>query len=184
MRSVLVSVENVPAEGKTFALEYAMGDLGSFLAASDLPDVEPTGGVSAEIRLLPSGRDLFVFGTLQGRVAYECVRCLEKFERDVAGEFHWVGVTERGDEGGEFELDRQDLDMEVLESGSLNLTRLVEEQLLLALEPHPVCTEACRGLCPQCGGNRDRSECRCAPSAGDPRFAVLAALRSPGKPAT
>lgn len=178
MHPVVVLFEHLPAEGKTVTAGYAKGEVNGFLADAGVPGVAAAADVTAEMRLLPSGRDLFVLGGLRGRMSYDCVRCLESFERDVEGEFQWVGVRECAPESGEVELHRQDLDLEVLDTGSLDLTRLVEEQLLLALEPHPVCREACRGLCSRCGENLDRGECRCEAAPVDPRFAVLAALRA------
>jgi uncharacterized protein len=60
------------------------------------------------------------------------------------------------------------------------VTRLVYEQVFLALPTRPLCDEECRGLCPQCGVNRNAGQCSCTVDAGDPRLAVLRGLKIDG----
>lgn len=48
------------------------------------------------------------------------------------------------------------------------------QNVALELPAKVLCTEACRGLCPVCGTNRNRAECGCAAESIDPRLAVLA----------
>ena len=40
----------------------------------------------------------------------------------------------------------------------------------------PLCREDCRGLCPQCGMNRNTGTCECGPGWEDPRLAPLKGL--------
>jgi uncharacterized protein len=40
----------------------------------------------------------------------------------------------------------------------------------------PLCSEACKGLCAQCGTNLNTGACACAPAWEDPRLAPLKAL--------
>jgi uncharacterized protein len=53
---------------------------------------------------------------------------------------------------------------------------LLREQIQLALPMKPLCTEACRGLCPECGTNLNRTQCDCTPTWEDPRLAPLKGL--------
>ena len=178
MRPFVVRVDHVPPEGETFALRVEATVVAARLDADAATGLAPVGEVIAEARLLPSGDDVFVLGRLQGRVRGECSRCLEPFEECVAAEFHLVFVHELpAADGGETELHREDLELELLHGNSIDLGEVVAEQFQLALPPHPVCDEACRGLCPLCGGNRNQSACDCGDREFDPRFAVLASLR-------
>jgi uncharacterized protein len=177
LHPVVVSVENLSPDGKVVPLQYPAPELDELAGLADLEGVRGAGELTGEARLLPSGRDVFLLGRFRARVAYPCVRCLEPFEDDVAGEFHLVFTTEEGEGDEESELHREDLDVETLRSPMLDLTGVVEEQFLLALRPHPVCRESCQGLCPNCGGNRNLAECRCDAPPGDPRFAVLRNLK-------
>jgi uncharacterized protein len=41
----------------------------------------------------------------------------------------------------------------------------------------PLCSEACKGLCPQCGTNLNRGSCECQNKWHDPRFEKLRVFR-------
>ena len=41
----------------------------------------------------------------------------------------------------------------------------------------PLCSESCRGLCPECGANLNTASCTCQRAWVDPRLAVLEQLR-------
>jgi uncharacterized protein len=58
----------------------------------------------------------------------------------------------------------------------LDLGELLREQFLLALPMKPLCDDGCRGLCPECGANLNRTPCGCAPTWEDPRLAALKGL--------
>ena len=59
----------------------------------------------------------------------------------------------------------------------IDLGHLVMEQLHLALPMKPLCSETCKGLCPQCGTNLNTGSCNCDPRWEDPRLAALKALK-------
>jgi uncharacterized protein len=40
----------------------------------------------------------------------------------------------------------------------------------------PLCDEACLGLCPSCGANRNDDPCHCGSESRDPRWDALRAL--------
>ncbi len=63
----------------------------------------------------------------------------------------------------------------------LDLEPLARDAVLLELPLAPLCSTECRGLCPDCGANRNTEPCACAPTA-DPRWSALDALRDPGTP--
>lgn len=46
---------------------------------------------------------------------------------------------------------------------TVDLTADIREDVLLALPPFPLCSDDCKGLCPQCGKNRNEGPCACKP---------------------
>lgn len=58
----------------------------------------------------------------------------------------------------------------------IDIAELVRENLLLAEPIKLVCSENCRGLCPECGVNLNTNTCGCNPVKVDPRLAVLEKL--------
>jgi uncharacterized protein len=59
---------------------------------------------------------------------------------------------------------------------TIDLGPLVRDAIVLELPMAPLCREDCRGLCPQCGADRNEGDCSCA-APKDPRWANLDVLR-------
>jgi uncharacterized protein len=135
-----------------------------------------TAPLDVHVRFSRSQLDLFFEGSVRGRAEAHCGRCLELFPLDVVQEFSLV-LTPATRLSGEIELAPGDLTQSFYEGTEVDLTPLVYEQVMLALPTRPLCGEECRGLCPQCGINRNSSQCSCAAEAGDPRWSVLRNLK-------
>ena len=60
----------------------------------------------------------------------------------------------------------------------IDLGHLIVEQLQLAVPMKPLCDEACKGLCPQCGMNLNTGSCDCSQTWEDPRLAALRNLKT------
>ena len=126
-----------------------------------------------------SVQDLFFDGQVHGVATATCARCLAPFPLDVTKDFSVV-LTPEQRLSGEIELAVGDLAESFYRGKEVDVTRLVYEQVLLALPTRPLCDEECRGLCPQCGVNRNTTECSCIVESGDPRLAVLRGLKIDG----
>ena len=140
-------------------------------------------------------RDAYrVTGRVETRLKLECGRCLEPFEMpvDSAFELRYVPAPaapesqapapgrgrdgqERGreDHGEDAEVPEDDLTTAFYKDETLDLGELMHEQFVLALPMKPLCSEACRGLCPECGTNLNKETCNCQPAWTDPRLAAL-----------
>ncbi|ACY14436.1 YceD family protein [Haliangium ochraceum] len=75
------------------------------------------------------------------------------------------------------ELEDDDIDLYGYEGESIDLTPLFHDQVVLAVPFAPLCHEDCKGLCPQCGVDRNRETCDCKPPI-DPRWVALQNLKS------
>ena len=76
------------------------------------------------------------------------------------------------------ELATDDLDVYPYTGDVIDLEPLVREQFVLAVPYAPLCKDDCRGLCPQCGVDRNVTACECEKPI-DPRFAALQGLKLP-----
>jgi len=76
----------------------------------------------------------------------------------------------------EREVAEEDVDISYYTDDQIDLIELLREQFYLALPMKPLCREDCRGLCPQCGVNRNTGTCECEPGWEDPRLAPLKGL--------
>jgi uncharacterized protein len=144
--------------------------------ASAVHDYEFTEPLQVHVTYSRARLDLFFEGEVRGRGQGTCGRCLETFPLDVAQEFSLV-LTPATPLTGEIELAPGDLTQSFYEGTEIDLTPLMYEQIMLALPTRPLCGEECRGLCPQCGINRNTGQCSCVVEAGDPRWSALRNLK-------
>ena len=124
-----------------------------------------------------SGDAFAVSGRVRTELEMECGRCLEPFRVPVDAAFDLRYVPQSANSGeGEREVGEEDLATAFFRDGMLDLIDLLREQFMLALPMKPLCAEGCRGLCPQCGTNLNKTQCGCAPTWEDPRLAPLKSL--------
>jgi uncharacterized protein len=119
--------------------------------------------------ITPAGRGADLNARLGATVPLTCSRCLDTFPWDVRTTFAWKVVRDRPE--------ADDASILVAPEGKIGLEDLATEQLYLNLPLKPICSPACKGLCPQCGANRNLGPCGCASEEVDPRLAPLLPFR-------
>ena len=106
-----------------------------------------------------------------------CGRCLEPFTLPVDAVFDLRYLPRVQNQGeGELEIAEDDLSTAFYADDTIDLGQLMSEQFHLALPMKPLCSDACRGLCPECGVNLNVTPCKCTPKWEDPRLAALKTL--------
>lgn len=123
--------------------------------------------VEADVVLESVVGGVAVAGTVRAPWAGTCRRCLEPASGTLV-----VPVREHFTEGGDGE------DTYPLHDGEVDLEPMVRDAVLLELPQAPLCVAECRGLCPQCGVNRNEETCACQPER-DERWAALDVLVDP-----
>jgi uncharacterized protein len=117
-------------------------------------------------------------GTVQATLELSCSRCLEPFTWPVETSFDLRYQPHAKNTGeGELEIEEDDLTTAFYENETIDLGQLMREQFYLSLPMKPLCGEECKGLCPNCGTNLNRSTCDCTYEWEDPRLAALKALK-------
>src|SRR4051812_28989107 len=111
-----------------------------------------------------------------------CSRCLEPFTTAIDSHFDLryqphAHPAESGHDA-ERQIEEDDLSTAFYDDDQIDLGQLMREQFYLALPMKPLCSDACRGLCPVCGINLNRGTCDCKREWDDPRLAVLKALKT------
>lgn len=90
---------------------------------------------------------------IQARLNAQCGRCLGRFIKDFSFDFEHIIVRELfGEDTGDYvvaEGDRVDMD-------ELGVSDLLPEMPVKLL-----CREDCKGLCPKCGADLNKSDCGC-----------------------
>ncbi|MEW5920678.1 MAG: DUF177 domain-containing protein [Bacillota bacterium] len=125
-----------------------------------------------------AGRVL-VRGQWQVELTGECSRCLAQTAFSLTEQFTEEFIPLRGAaaEGGENTVASEGEETLVYAGEVLDLKEYLRQSFLMAQPLKILCREDCRGLCPGCGVDRNREECRCREEAIDPRLRVLMALK-------
>lgn len=123
-------------------------------------------------------KDIRIQGRLTTRLESNCARCLEPLTQDVKREFDLL-YRPQGADAGRDEISVTDAEAEIsyYEGEGILLDDVVREQILLAVPLKLTCREDCKGLCPQCGKNRNLEQCSCAVAFEEPRWAALKEIR-------
>lgn len=151
------------------------------------PDPDPQAGEGvAELDLYADGTHAFLSGTFKGHLTVACSRCVGvvRLELDEKlrvtfmppGEMPAEDAEANGGEGAE--VREEDLDLFPFDGEKLDLEPLLREQFVLAIPFAPLCAEACKGLCSQCGIDLNTGTCSCEKPI-DPRLAALKGLKLP-----
>lgn len=151
------------------------------------PDPDPQAGEGrAELDLYADGAHAFASGTFKGYLTVACSRCVGPVRLDLdenlrvtfmpPSELPKDDEEAAGEDGAE--VTGGDLDLFPFDGEKIDLEPLMREQFVLAIPYAPLCKEDCKGLCPQCGIDRNTATCTCEKPI-DPRLAALKGLKLP-----
>jgi uncharacterized protein len=107
---------------------------------------------------------IYLDGRLSGELTLMCSRCLEGFKYSLDIEIHEKFSAVPNDED-DFII--------FIDSDIINLTELIENNILMSLPIKKLCNEDCQGLCQNCGSNLNKKTCNCDNVNVDPRLAKL-----------
>jgi uncharacterized protein len=111
------------------------------------------------LELRGADQGIRIEGTIEATAVGECRRCLAEIELPLHLE-----IDERVAPGEETDPLAES---NVLAGERLDLGDLVRQLTLTALPMGVLCSEECRGLCPQCGRNRNAGACGCQATGED-----------------
>ena len=131
---------------------------------------------SAEL-IAHSDGEVRVQGKYTVEMTAECDRCLgtARFPLDSGFDLFYRPVSFIAREE-EIEIREGEAEIGFYEGGGMELEDILREQVLLALPMQRVCGEACRGICPVCGINRNETPCDCRTESTDDRWGALRKL--------
>lgn len=110
-------------------------------------------------------RILEVRGLIRTAVEYPCFRCLTKTRVNLnlsfSIKFSDIPIESHEDETIAFSGDE------------IELTPYILDEILLNWPGQILCRPDCKGICPHCGANLNKTSCSCREENTDPRLAVL-----------
>jgi len=153
-------------------------------ALLDFPDLEliAAGGgpefnlpLKFQLCFQRTGKLVEVDGQFETVVRLRCGRCLQNFDLPLAEQFTFTFVpqTENCETDEEVELEAAELGLTTYRDEVLLLREPLQEQLLMAIPISPLCDDSCRGLCPECGEDLNKTKCDCVKQPFNNKFTVL-----------
>jgi uncharacterized protein len=147
--SLLIEVKDIPQEGIRLSGEISEQDVGL-----NYDGVEAGSHLRYDLTAEVVGHELLVRGSLAITVRMACSRCLKKVEREI-------------------KVANFSYNIHLSETTIIDLTPNMREDIIIALPLKPLCSDACRGICPTCGKDLNEGSCSCKPQKGDMRWDIL-----------
>ena len=114
-----------------------------------IPSVEFKGAVKINGTIFLTGEhSAVVEGEVDFTLSGECTRCLEPAQKQFIVEFS-ESVDADDDQGYP------------LKNDTVDLTKIVDDLIMMNIPISFLCREDCKGLCLGCGTNLNQSECKC-----------------------
>lgn len=135
-------------------------------------------GIRIHLRALKVHEMIEIEGRVATRVRFSCSRCLKDFDLPLEEAFALTfvrqlpEVMEEAEEEGA-ELSAEDMGLILFHGDVIDLTEEIQQQVVMALPVRPLCSESCKGLCPQCGADLNKGECGCKREDFNIKFAGL-----------
>jgi uncharacterized protein len=112
------------------------------------------------------GDEIWIRGTIYTIALQQCSRCLVDFSQILELEFEvFCAKLPPVRTMSPKALDEEDGGVHFHDGHVLSIDSEIREAVLLGLPMRPLCREACAGLCPRCGEDRNLGSCRCVGAA-------------------
>lgn len=167
MKINMASVINCDGAKLDIKGEFPMG---KFDFAGNEYSFEKPVGVTGEIKNI--GGALKIVLCVEGEYTTYCDRCGCE-----------IGESVKGETEEDITSDNDDMDGEMFSivGHTLDISGAVESLVYSNLPMRSLCSESCKGLCPKCGTDLNKSECNCDTTRYDPRFAIFRKLAGNGE---
>lgn len=173
-----VKLDDIPEEGLNLSWEEKQGSLETYLGHLSSIDFGFETPLFGEARISRTGKAYLIQGSLRTLLRLRCARCLKEFSYPLSSTFDLTLHPAKGTGFEEdVELDEEDMKSAFFEGGEIRLSEVACEQIFLELPFQPLCSENCKGLCPQCGQDQNLFPCGCNREGLEAGFSVLRKMK-------
>ncbi len=138
-------------------------------SVDDIKVIEPI-KFSGEIFKVDGNSELFV--TINYTYESNCDRCLKPTTSGITTNLSGRLMDNKGKNNDEDDVE----EIIYIENSLLNIDEYIWSQVVSSLPMKILCSNDCKGLCPQCGQNLNIQSCDCMGSTIDPRLEKLKEL--------
>jgi len=119
------------------------------------------GPFSLHLVLTKEKEDIFFEGHLKVKLILNCSRCAEDAPYNFDEFFSPVFTHGQDPHGTDVELSKGELDITYFNEDEIDIAEVIREQIELMLPLKPLCSNDCKGVCPDCGQNLNIKSCPC-----------------------
>ena len=157
-------------------------DLSGDFARTALADTEASetadkARLSAEVTLYKTGVEVLARGRVEAALTMVCSRCVGPADVTISAPFEVLFLPRDADVPEGQEISADEPDVIGYDDEQIDLEQTLREEIVLALPYAPLCSEACKGLCANCGKDLNEGPCDCPEVSGDERLAALRDLK-------
>ncbi len=169
-----LELDKITEEGLTVDWKEDPASLTSYLGNFSQIDFLFETAIEATATVWKVGQSVMVKGNLKALLRLPCGRCLEEFTVPLSSTFEvTLFPAKETSSEEEVELTEDDMESNFYEGGEIHLSEIACEQIFLEIPYQPLCRDDCRGLCPVCGKDLNRTQCGCRREEFETGFAVL-----------
>ena len=140
--------------------------------SSDEGDTHLSSNINVDLLLAKVLKEISVRGNIWFSIETPCARCLDTMDLILEPEVNLIVLPEYLPHEED-----EDIGYETYKGDEIDLGGYLRELIAMSLPIKVLCSEGCKGLCPNCGVNVNLEECSCKDNWVDPRFAVLRNLK-------
>ena len=154
------------------------GSTRQFELDEPVPDGDDERRATGLVHLLRTHQGLLLRADLQVQTVSECARCLVAIAHmsAIALEEECYPTVDPSTGRRVFPPDPAEGVLHIDTTQMLDLSDVVRQYLLTSEPLKTLCMLDCKGLCPECGADRNEGVCKCDGDPVDPRWGALAAL--------
>ncbi|TDO87838.1 uncharacterized protein DFR79_11353 [Halanaerobium saccharolyticum] len=119
-------------------------------------EIEIKDPIKLDLEIFNTSDSFVVEGKLKANLILSCSRCLQKYSSPI-----------------ELDISEDVSKSEMEDEEELYLDEIIVDNIILSLPMKPLCSDDCKGICPECGQDLNEGECDCEVEALDPRLAKL-----------
>lgn len=173
-----IHIEQIKDTERTFTFEEKPGSYPALATMIKNKECEFLAPVRTQLRAARIGDIFEAVGTVQTKIQLACSRCLNDFHFFVQSKFALTYTSEIPETDSEMthteiELRYEDMGLIYFSGEKIDLQPDIAAQVMLAMPVKPLCSEACKGLCPKCGIDLNKEACRCEKTPQNNQFAAL-----------
>lgn len=164
-----VRIHDIPQEGLELAFDLDKSSLNTRASLSNRKhgkveeSIEFIDEASVNLKLEIQGTTVLMTGVAGGKYLAVCSRCAEESTFKLPVKVNLIVKPKSGrDIAG---AEDEDVNVSFYSGTELDCSQLVEDLLILALPYCNLCSDTCRGICANCGGNLNTEGCVCPQNA-------------------